>query len=341
MGATIIIASASHRRIARGRAWLEAHAPAEELLIVAPTLDAANELARTVVRTNGAAFGYHRVTLGQLAAAFATPALAARHKVPLGRLGVTAVANRAIHKLAERGELGLYERIAASPGFARAIAQVITELRLEQIASDALRATAPNLNPLLQAYEAELAERGFSDWPGVLYLAATAVADDRFANQLLGLPTLLLDLPVTTASELALVRGLCSRAPEMLITAPTSDGITIARLRGELGIEIVDLDSRPARGVTPSGDKLGSLARLQRHLFNESSHDPAPRLDDQVVIFSAPGESRECVEIARRILALARDGVAFARMAVLPIAPGGGLHARRRAGPFCTWCGAT
>jgi hypothetical protein len=38
---------------------------------------------------------------------------------------------------------------------------------------------------------------------------------------------------------------------------------------------------------------------------------PQAQLDDQVVIFSAPGESRECVEIVRRVLALASDGVAF------------------------------
>ena len=50
---------------------------------------------------------------------------------------------------------------------------------------------------------------------------------------------------------------------------------------------------------------------------------PAPeaQLDDQVVIFSAPGESRECVEIVRRVLALAREGIALDRMAVLLRSP--------------------
>src|SRR6266508_1895553 len=86
MGATVVISFASLRRTARGRTWLEARAPAEEVLIVGATLDAANELARIVARTKGAAFGYHRMTLGQLAATLARPALAARHTVPLGRL---------------------------------------------------------------------------------------------------------------------------------------------------------------------------------------------------------------------------------------------------------------
>jgi ATP-dependent helicase/nuclease subunit B len=38
---------------------------------------------------------------------------------------------------------------------------------------------------------------------------------------------------------------------------------------------------------------------------------------DEIEIFSAPGEGRECVEIARRILSLARDGLPFDRVAVL------------------------
>ena len=43
--------------------------------------------------------------------------------------------------------------------------------------------------------------------------------------------------------------------------------------------------------------------------------------DDQVLAFSAPGESRECVEVARRVLDLAKHGIAFDRMAVLLRSP--------------------
>ena len=138
--------------------------------------------------------------------------LAAQRTVPLGALGIQAVANRAIHKLSEVGGLGRYAKLTSGPGFARAIANVITELRLEQIEPDALARVVPDLCPLLQAYERELAEHGFTDWPGVLRLAASAAADRGCRHQLLGLPTLLLDVPVTTASDLAIVRALCSRS---------------------------------------------------------------------------------------------------------------------------------
>jgi ATP-dependent helicase/nuclease subunit B len=316
MAATVVISSASLSRNACARSWLEARAPAEEVLIVGATLDAANELVRIVARTKGAAFGYHRMTLGQLAATLARPAMAERNAVPLGRMGVEAVANLAVHKLARRGALGRYANLANGPGFSRAIANVATELRLEQIAPDALAGVVADVGPLLQAYEEELADHGLTDWSGVLQFAAAAAADNRCRHRLVGLPTLLLDVPVPTASELGLVRALCARAPEMLVTAPANDSITLTRLQTGLETEIVDLDSHPV-----PIDKRGSLARLQHHLFTEHAPTAEAELDDEVVIFSAPGESRECVEIARRVLALARGGVAFDRIAVLLRSP--------------------
>src|SRR5262249_28157561 len=62
-------------------------------------------------------------------------------------------------------------------------------------------------------------------------------------------------------------------------------------------------------------------ARLQQHLFSEGSSTAEAADSDEVLIFSAPGEGRECVEIARRVLSLARDGVAFDRIAVLLRSP--------------------
>ena len=315
---TIVASAASDRRIASGQDWLKARRPAEELLIIGPTLVAANEIARSVAQAKGASFGYHRMTLGQLASALARPALTAQKSVPLGALGVQAVANRTIQRLAETGSLGRYAKLTDGPGFARAIANTITELRLEQIESDALTSVAPDLCNLLQAYERELADHAFADWPGVLRLAATAASDRTNRHQLSGLPTLLLDVPATTASDLAIVRALSSRSSEMLVTVPANDTTTLARLRTGFEIEIIDLDSRAASQDLQEG---GVLQRVQRHLFNDAGPSLGAQLDDQVAIFSAPGESRECVEIVRRVLALAREGVTLDRIAVLLRSP--------------------
>jgi ATP-dependent helicase/nuclease subunit B len=147
MGLTVITSAAGHHRIARCRDWLKARAPAEEILIIGTTLGAANELARSLAQEKRASFGYHRLTLAQLASALARPVLTAQRTVPLGALGIQAVANRAIHRLSEAGGLGRYAKLTSGPGFARAIANIITELRLEQIEPNTLTQVAPDLRP--------------------------------------------------------------------------------------------------------------------------------------------------------------------------------------------------
>ena len=191
MSVTVVTSAASDYRNARGRDWLKARLAVEEVLIIGATLSTANELARSLAQEKCASFGYHRLTLGQLTSALARPVLTTQRTVPLGALGIQAVTNRAIHKLSEVGGLGRYAGLTSGPGFARAVANVITELRLEQIEPDALARVAPDLRPLLQAYERELAVHGFTDWPGVLRIASTTVTDRACRHQLLGLPTLL------------------------------------------------------------------------------------------------------------------------------------------------------
>jgi hypothetical protein len=171
-----------------------------------------------------------------------------------------------------------------------------------------------HLRPLLQAYEHELAEHGFTDWPGVLRTATAAVTNPGYGHQLLSLPALLLDVPLTTASDVALVRALSTRSPEILVTVPAMDSVTLARLPSDLGADIVDLDSSDASLHGLKQKKNGSLSRLQRHIFNDAVAAPPVQRDEQVIVFSAPGESRECVEIVRRVLILAREGIAALRL---------------------------
>src|SRR5262249_50049255 len=153
MGITVITSANSCNRLTSAQDWLKRRQPAEEILIIGPTLTAANEIARNLAQNKGATFGYHRMTLAQLAAALARPTLVAKNTVPLGPLGVQAIANRAVHKLSEAGALGRYTKLRDGPSFARAIANAVMELRLEQIEPDGLFDVAPDLSPLLQAYE--------------------------------------------------------------------------------------------------------------------------------------------------------------------------------------------
>jgi len=322
VSAIVVTSVVNYRRIGRARAWLESRVPGDELLIIGASLDAANELARRVAKEKGAAFGWHRLTLPQLAAALAAPVLAERKSAPLSRLGAEAIVARVVHRLKAHGGLGRYQLVGETPGFVRAIAAVIAELRLARLTRNAISELAPDLMRLTEAYEGALAEAALTDWPGVLHLAAEAASGHAGAHRthrLIKLPMLLLDVPVTSEAELAFLDALAAAAPDALATVPAADQPTLRRICDVLHWKVENLDGAP--GMEEHGCTAGSLERLQRQLFSDHTTVSRTPLDNEVEVFSAPGESRECVEIARRVLALTRDGLPFDRIAVLLRSP--------------------
>jgi hypothetical protein len=130
MSYIVVTSSAARTRIRRAEAWLESRSPDEELLVIGATLDAANELVRRVAKRKGAAFGWHRLTLPQLTFTIAAPVLAARGLTPLTRIGADALVARLVHRMNAEGRLGHCQSVLVTPGFPRAIARVIAELRL-------------------------------------------------------------------------------------------------------------------------------------------------------------------------------------------------------------------
>jgi len=159
---------------------------------------------------------------------------------------------------------------------------------------------------LIEAYERELADGSFCDWPGVLLLVTDAIkSPDR--HRLVGLPTLLLDVAIATEAELAFVTALVAAAPTLLATVPAADAVTLAHFRGpralggdRLHLMVEDLDAASAMAER-AGPSNGALARLQRYLFNERDKPPEAKAGNETEVFSAPGEGRECVEIVRRV----------------------------------------
>ena len=124
-------------------------------------------------------------------------------------------------------------------------------------------------------------------------------------------PLLLLDVPIHSAIERAFLVELASAAKEVLFTCPAGDLRTLGNLKMVPGVQ---------ENAAPAVPGDSSLARLGFYLFSETT-PPEGKPDDEVVFFSAPGEERESVEIARRILAEAEKGIPFDRMAVLLRAP--------------------
>jgi hypothetical protein len=149
--------------------------------------------------------------------------------------------------------------------------------------------------------------------------AASALDGERL--RLVGLPMLLLDVPIRNGRSSPFTHSLALAAPAVLATAPAADEPTLSRLRDRLGVQVDDVDQETA-GDNQASTRARAIENLQRGLFKEGGSLEA-KADDTVEVFSAPGEGRECVEIARRVLALVREGISFDRIAVLLRSPEG------------------
>ncbi|MEO8701869.1 MAG: PD-(D/E)XK nuclease family protein [Kofleriaceae bacterium] len=301
----VVLSARAELRLREARAWLAGRGADEEVLVVGATYEAASDLIRTVAAERGSGFGWHRLTLGRLAAELAKLELASRDLAPVGTLPIEALCARVLHRLRELGQLGRLAAVVEQPGLPRALARTLAELRMAgafAVAGD------PVLDAAVQALDRELASAKLADRANVFVLATTAAVGPA-PLPMLGLPMVLADVPVRTFAERRLLEALIAKSPDTLITVAAGDDRTLRHVRG-LG-EVVELEIEAADAV----------ARVQRFLF-ATADPPQAAIDDTVDIFSAPGESRECVELARRVLREAEAGVRFDRMAVLLRTPG-------------------
>ncbi|KAF0165658.1 MAG: hypothetical protein FD160_4073, partial [Caulobacteraceae bacterium] len=275
------------------------------------------------------------------------PALARRELTPSAPLSDEAVAARVADDLLKRGELAYFEPVADMPGFPRALSRTLAELRMSGVQPADLNghAASADLGALLQSAVAEREKAGAVDYVTMLTTATAEIERDpsRFADH----TVVLLDVAITSSTDAAFVRALIAASGSAIVSVPAGDSRTLSALA---------LDSTPALEHPPSlaakqasfgetapkrppaakaGPSTTALSKLQTNLF--ATEPPAPSAaDDSVVLFSAPGEGREAVEIARRLMQEAARGVPFDQMAVLLRAPQTYLgvleHALDRAG---------
>lgn len=349
----LIESPSAQLRLQEARAFVETHASRGDVWLVGASRGAADDLARTIAAARGATLGVHRFSLAQLAARLAAPVLAAQGRAPVTFLGSEAVAARATFEAQRDDELQYFAPVARTPGFPRALARTLQELRLAGVHAGRLNGLplgGADLAVLLDRFDRQFAGAGATDRATLFDAATSALV--RLPASGFGLPAalLLLDVPIDSAAAFAFLRALLqpsasahafacaeaaadatadtpasSRQPRVLITVPFGDIATMDRLKS-LGLE------RELLEQTGESD----LVALRRYLFARRQ-PPVREPAGDVRFFSAPGEGRECVEIARRIVQEARRGVPFDEMAVFVRAPERyvGLleHALRRAIP--------
>ena len=320
MGAVTLHPSATAAaRIAAAHRFLDTVSPATEALLVGASRDAVDDFARELSARRGATFGLHRFSLGQLAARVASTQLARRGLAPATRLGAEAVAARAAFEELEQDTLRYLGPIARLRSFGRTLASTLEDLRLGGVSPERLGvcgAVGADVELLARRYAQQLANANLIDLPDLYRLAAAAVSGPDPVGVPLEVPVLLLDVPVRDEATLELVGALASRAVRLVATVPAGDDRTRAAL-GELPLATVESIDEPLPATAP-------LARVRQRLFETIEPDAVqlpPDAGAGVTLFSAPGEARECVEIARAVQQQARRGIPLDRMAVLLRAP--------------------
>jgi hypothetical protein len=317
---TSFVSAAGSVRLAGARRRVLATEP--PVLIIGASRAAADEFALSIAAEKGATFGITRSSVAELVSKLALPALARQGLTPTAPLSDEAVAARVADDLASRRALEYFTPVARMPGFPRALSRTLAELRMAGVAPDRLSGHAANedLRALLERAIEERGRAGAVDYATLLH---TATAELSGHPRLLADKTVvLLDIEIASKAEAAFAEAVIDASASVIATIPSGDART--------------LDALAIAPSPASGSAAGSaIERLQQFLFSAQA-PPREKADASVVLFSAPGEGREAIEIARRLLQEAARGVPFDQMAVLLRAPQTYLgvleHALGRAG---------
>jgi len=310
-----VFASASGaERVAFAAETIAALPSDANVTIVGPSLEAAAHVARAASSQKPATFGIVRTTLALEVAALSRSELARRGRVRASSLTLEAVCQRLAHEPSALDPSDDYfAAIRELPGFARALCRTLSDLRLAEIApGDAAlgtHAAGRSLGALAASFAKALEDLGLADERAALDAACAVLAAPRAPRLLV-----LVDVPIRTAAEALFFRTLAAR-DSLVLAVPSFDEPTLARLDA-LGA------TRVAHGEEVPQVAPGPLHVLQERLLTEAEHAAPPKeLAAAVRIRSAPGESRECVEIAREIDMAAKTGVRFDAIAVLLRSP--------------------
>ena len=310
---TLFQSASAAIRLAEAGRFIESCPRSEEILCVASTRSAADDVVRDLARRRTATFGLHRFSLTSFIVRIAANRLARQGFAPATRLGLEAVAARVSFEAVSADTLAYFKPVVAYRGFARALADTVGDLRLAGVEPAALARLEPagnDLEDLARRFDGQLTDAHLADRSTLCRLAVETIQEGDAALEL-GRPLLLLDVPITAATERDLVVALAAVSPRMLITVPVGDDRTTDLLN-----ELVDV----AYADTEHAEET-AIGRARGYLFAvdvPESEAPIDRTEDSsVTLFSAPGEGRECVEIARRALEEAARGVPFDDMAIL------------------------
>src|SRR5687767_6325927 len=189
-------------RLREARRFLEQFEPGAEVLLLGASRGAVDDLARAISLERGATFGLHRLSFTQLAARLAVMELASHERAPTTALGHEAVATRAAFEARSEETLEYFSPVCQTPGFPKALARTLLDLRLAAVAGGGLARlprSGSDLSALLDRVDILLNEAGASDRAALFETATKALG-----SAVTGwppMPLLLLDVPFASEIE--------------------------------------------------------------------------------------------------------------------------------------------
>jgi len=306
----VVESNSGRERLSTAERFIESQTPGTEVLVLGTSRGAVDDFVRGVALHRGAAFGLHRFSWPQFVSQLAVPELSGAGLAPASRLGSEAIAARAAFEAAGTGDLESFQAVAEFPGFARSLSRTLSELRMAGIDDVALdQAGRSDLAKLYRSYIRELEGAQLVDW------AETVAHAHRAWHRLpsggwKGAPLLFLDPEIRSRAERDLLQDIVESSTQILATLPAGDLSTRDALQAMGGKPVVPVSGQPQ-------DDLG---RVRTSLFGDRA-EPTRDSDGTIELFSAPGESREAVEIVRQIVEFSRAGVSFDQMAVFLRSP--------------------
>lgn len=304
--ARLIVSPTAAVRFDAARKWLGRQPAAAGVTVIGETLSGPHEVILRGARTAGGAMGWRRTTLPLLARDVALSRLASDGRAIGDGVARDAVVARALAGL-DRRKLGRLAAVSDTPGFVRAVGGAVDALRMAGVAPSGVAPVDADLAAFQEAVEAEWKEAGLADRAAVFEAARSALRDPDDPQRVMDDRVLILDARIWTELEGRFVAALIERGCDLLATVPEGDDRTLRALE--------EAGARPSDPPRTDAAAVGAIGRLHAHLFGSAPSESAA--DDAVTVFSAPGEGRETVEIARRLTSLAGAGTPFDRCAIL------------------------
>ncbi len=305
---SILVSSSFLPLIREAWKWV-AGLEAGAVLIVAPTPGSADDFVRSPEALPSRVSSFYRKTLLRLASELAIPEMAERGILPVTGLAVEALCTRAVNDSLRAGQLSYFSEVADTPGMPRALARTLLELRLQEIELARLQQVGEagnDLHAMGQRFQNYLERDRLADSALTYQFAIERVEKEGISEG--EIPILFYHQRLNHPLEARFASVLARKASRILALALDSDPEAIQSLCAALNTEARVVEA-PQSGTR--------LDRIREYLFSPQVPPPSPANGDVTFeFFSAPGESRESVEIARRVRRAVENGIRFDQVAV-------------------------